>query len=104
MLSASVEPRLGQVAEILKGKETGRHAVVVGIVDQKTVLLADGKKRPAALPKRKNIAHIKLLDLIDQPVAMELEQTGHVHDAKLRYCLNRYQQQVLQNREAEKKE
>lgn len=103
MPSASIEPRLGQVAEILKGKEAGQHAVVVGIVDQKTLLLADGKKRPAALPKRKNIAHVLLLDLIDQPVAMELEQTGRVQDAKLRHCLNRYQK-VLQNLEAEKKE
>ena len=97
MPGASQEPRLGQVAEILKGKEVGRHAVVVGIVDHKTVLLADGQKRPGAAPKRKNIAHVRLLDIVDSDVALDIEQKGQVQDAKLRYCLNRYQQDCLQN-------
>jgi large subunit ribosomal protein L14e len=96
MPSASIRPQLGQVVEILKGKEAGQRAVVVGIVDQKTVLLADGKKRLSAAPKRKNIAHIRLIDHIDPCVALELKQKGQVSDAKLRYCLNRYQRDILQ--------
>lgn len=97
------EPHLGQIVEIKRGKETGSLAVIVGIVDQKTVLLADGAKRLAASPKRKNVAHIRLLDHIDQGVAMELVQKGQVQNAKLRYCLNLYvQTNVRTGKEAEK--
>jgi ribosomal protein L14E/L6E/L27E len=91
------QPQLGQLVEIKRGKEAGSIAVIVGIVDQKTVLLADGAKRLGTNPKRKNIAHIQLLDCIDQHVAAELEQKGQVQNAKLRYCLNRYVQENVRN-------
>lgn len=97
------EPRLGQLVEIKRGKEAGSLAVIVGIVDPKTVLLADGAKRFGTNPKKKNIAHIQLLDHIDQNVAMEIEQKGQVQNAKLRFCLNRYVQENVRNgREAQK--
>jgi len=96
-------PRLGQIVKITRGKEAGSFAVIVGIVDHKTVLLADGTRRTGAAPKRKNIAHIRLLDQIDQAVVMELEQKGHVQNAKLRFCLNCYVRAIAQSgREAEK--
>ncbi|MGZ4030686.1 MAG: KOW motif-containing protein [Tumebacillaceae bacterium] len=85
-------PQLGQLVKIKRGKEAGNLAVIVGIVDHKTVLLADGARRTGTDPKRKNIAHITLLDHIDQSVALEIEQKGHVQNAKLRFCLNRYVQ------------
>src|SRR5689334_5534897 len=81
-------PKLGQLVQVKQGKQAGSLAVIVGIVDHRIVLLADGAKHTAIDPKRKNIAHIKLLDHIDQSVAMEIEQKGHVQNAKLRFCLN----------------
>ena len=100
MSGISSLPQLGQVVEILKGKETGTLAVIVGIVDAKTLLLADGAKRPGNAPKRKNSAHVRLLDFIDQSIVQEIEHKGQVQNAKLRYCLNRYEAQTVrkQNR------
>jgi large subunit ribosomal protein L14e len=85
-------PQLGQLVQVTRGKEAGSFAVIVGIVDHKIVLLADGARHTGTDPKRKNIAHITLLDQIDQSVAMEIEQKGHVQIAKLRFCLNRFVQ------------
>jgi large subunit ribosomal protein L14e len=98
-----VKPQLGQIVEITRGNEAGNFAVIVGIPDPRTLLLADGAKRPGDAPKRKNILHVKLLPYVDPDVAQEAERTGWVANARLRYCLNRFEKtHVRMSREAEK--
>ncbi len=48
------------MAESLAGRDKGDIFFVLEITD-KTVLLADGKRRTLEHPKRKNLRHVKLL-------------------------------------------
>lgn len=83
------EPRPGQIVEILKGRDAGQYAVVVGI-DQKFVLLADGYKRKFDRPKKKNRRHVRLKSFISEHVAKSLHEEGRVTNAKLRNAIQQF--------------
>ena len=50
---------LGSVVLSLSGRDKGRMLVVVGIIDDSYVYVADGRLRRVESPKRKKIKHIK---------------------------------------------
>lgn len=50
---------LGSVVLSLCGRDKGRMLVVVGIIDDSYVYVADGRLRRVESPKRKKIKHIK---------------------------------------------
>ncbi len=81
---------LGQIVHILRGREAGNVAIVIGLSDPGFVLLADGNKRKADRPKKKNIKHIQPTNHVADEVARSLAETGRVTNAKLRYALNQY--------------
>lgn len=82
--------RLGQIVEILRGREAGSYAVVIGIEDERFVWIADGGKRKFDRPKKKNRLHLRLYDSISTEVADSLRETGRVTNGKLRYALNKF--------------
>ena len=49
----------GQVIICLAGRDTGEYAVVLDSTDA-TVTVANGKSRPIARPKVKNLKHVKV--------------------------------------------
>lgn len=51
--------QLGSVVLMTAGRERGGYYVVVGTTPEGYLLVADGRKRPAAHPKRKNIRHLQ---------------------------------------------
>lgn len=83
-------PRLGQIVRILRGREAGKFAIVIGVEKPRFVWLADGSTRRADRPKKKNVKHIQPTKCIAEEVADALEKTGRVPNAKLRYALNQY--------------
>ena len=50
----------GTVVIAKAGRDKGRAFAVTKILDNKTVLIADGKSRPLERPKRKNIIHLQM--------------------------------------------
>lgn len=46
-------PQIGQFVLITKGREAGKYAIVVKILDDRFVLIADGEKRKFHSPKKK---------------------------------------------------
>jgi ribosomal protein L14E/L6E/L27E len=88
------EPIVGQIVEAVKGRETGKYAVIIGVPDEKFVLLADGDKRKYDHPKRKNLNHIRFTGEFAKEVYDSLADTGRVTNSKLRYVLNRYENQL----------
>lgn len=84
-------PRLGQIAYVLRGRDAGQYAVVVGVINSKFVMLADGYKRKFDRAKKKNIRHVRLEDFVSDEVANSLHEQGRVTNAKLRYALQQYQ-------------
>ena len=50
---------IGRVVLATAGRDKGRLFIVVGIVDQNNVLIANGTTSPISKPKRKKIKHLK---------------------------------------------
>lgn len=83
-------PNIGQIVQITKGREKNQHAVIINIVNDRYVLLADGEKRKYDRPKRKNVNHIKLTPFISDEVKKSLLETNRVSNGKLRFALEKY--------------
>ncbi len=75
----------GQVVLCLKGRDTGKYAVVLEVTDG-AIKVADGKARPIARPKTKNPKHVLV-------TAQRLNIDQMASDRWLRRELNRLQPQ-----------
>ena len=49
----------GTVVIAKAGRDKGRAFAVTAVLDERTVLIADGKSRPIERPKRKNVLHLQ---------------------------------------------
>ncbi|MGG6312186.1 hypothetical protein [Paenibacillus macerans] len=81
------EPQLGQLVKVLKGRDAGAIYVIIGIVDDKFVWIADGNKRKFDQPKRKNAQHLELLPMVSSEVVQSLQESGRVTNGKLRHAV-----------------
>ncbi|MEX2460001.1 MAG: KOW domain-containing RNA-binding protein [Paenibacillaceae bacterium] len=89
-MSETGKPQLGQIVRILRGRDLNKYAVIIAIVDQRFVWIADGDKRKFDQPKKKNLLHLQLQDAISHEVVSSLMETGRVTNGKLRYALNKF--------------
>jgi large subunit ribosomal protein L14e len=83
-------PRIGQIVRVVQGREFGQFAVIIEIVDERFVLLADGEKRKFDKPKMKNLQHVELLCYVSPEVRDSLLETGRVTNGKLRFALSKF--------------
>lgn len=92
MSTARVQPLpvVGQLIQVKRGKEAGNYAMVIALVDEKFVLLADGDKRKFDKPKKKNVQHITPVAYISTEVVESLQVSGRVTNAKLRFAISKY--------------
>ena len=88
-------PQLGQVVRILRGREAGQHAIIIKLIDERFVLLADGEKRKYDRPKKKNRNHISLTNFISPEVQNSLLETGRVTNGKLRFAIDKYVSELV---------
>ncbi|MCR8660694.1 KOW domain-containing RNA-binding protein [Paenibacillus endoradicis] len=82
--------QIGQLIKVLRGKDEERYAIVIEVLDERFVKVADGRKRKFDQPKKKNVLHLELLPFISQEVAISLQESGKVTNAKLRYFIEKY--------------
>ncbi|SDC51036.1 hypothetical protein SAMN05421734_11043 [Pelagirhabdus alkalitolerans] len=88
-------PELGQVVQILQGREAGQYAIVIEMIDDRFVLLADGEKRKFDRPKRKNLGHLLQTTYISPEVQNSLLETGRVTNGKLRFAISKFVNEVV---------
>lgn len=88
-------PEFGQVVQILQGRDTGKYAIVIGMIDSRYVLLADGDKRKYDRPKKKNIQHVTCLNYVSPEVKNSLLETGRVTNGKLRYAISKFVDEMM---------
>lgn len=84
-------PELGRVVEITRGRDKGLFCVVVGQEVDRFVYVADGDKRKAERPKKKNVLHVRNTSYIAHEVLDELSTHGKVTNAKLRHAIRQYE-------------
>lgn len=90
LLTHRTDPQIGQVVRILKGKDAGGIGVIVELLDDKFVRIADGNKRKFDQAKRKNIQHLECLDLVSSEVVNSLNESGRVTNGKLRFAVSKF--------------
>ncbi len=88
-MDASYKPKLGQIVKILRGRDAGQYAIIINIVDQRFVKIADGDKRKFDQPKMKNVIHLQPIEEISSEIVTSLQESGRVTNGKLRYALNK---------------
>jgi large subunit ribosomal protein L14e len=89
-LSKPSYPVIGQLVQVKRGKEAGKYAIVIALVDEKFVLLADGDKRKFDRPKKKNNQHVSPVSYISMEIVESLQESGRVTNAKLRFAISKY--------------
>ncbi|MFO7263089.1 MAG: hypothetical protein A6D91_00785 [Bacillaceae bacterium G1] len=83
-------PKPGQVVLVTRGKHAGTYAVVIKIEPDRFVWIADGDKRRFDKPKKKNLRHIRPMPYVDEKVARQLQETGRVSNAMLRFAIRTF--------------
>ncbi|MDD4169182.1 MAG: KOW domain-containing RNA-binding protein [Desulfotomaculaceae bacterium] len=54
--------QIGHLVSSIKGRDRGKYYLVVDILSQSMVLVADGEERKVENPKRKNIKHLHFFE------------------------------------------
>lgn len=83
-------PPIGCLIEVMQGRDAGLIAVVIGHVDGKFLLIADGSVRRADKPKKKNVTHVRRLSSVSVEVAQRIRDDGRVTNAQLRYAVRTF--------------
>ncbi|WP_307341428.1 KOW domain-containing RNA-binding protein [Caldalkalibacillus uzonensis] len=92
MTDSQAVPQVGQIVRILRGRDAGQYAIVIKVVDERFVLIADGNKRKFDSPKKKNVKHLELYQHVATVVQESIEETGRVTNGKLRFALNKFKE------------
>ena len=87
----------GRVVMVTQGHDAGTICAVLQVIDDKTVLVVDGKTRTLQKPKRKNILHLRAYPLTVQ-VSGKGGSGGPIADSDIRKQLkavwDAYQQET----------
>ena len=77
---------IGRVVQSRQGRDAGRFFVVLQVVDEKYVMMADGLTRKISHPKKKKILHLHPKPIVVDCVAEKLP-THQLLDSDLRKAL-----------------
>lgn len=75
---------LGFLVKSTAGRDCGRFFVVIGKIDEKYILLADGDLRPIEKPKRKKLRHVQPLNVCSPELCDKLVNGKPILNAELR--------------------
>lgn len=90
MIETGQKPQIGQFAIVTNGRDAGQYGIIVKLLAEKFVLLADGEKRSFDHPKKKNLQHLRLFATVSPEVQSSIIETGRVTNGKLRFALNKF--------------
>jgi large subunit ribosomal protein L14e len=78
---------LGQVVYSKAGRDKGKKMLVINIVDESHLLLADGDLRKIEKPKVKKIKHLELTEEVIIPLSDKLKSKLKVSNSDIRKAL-----------------
>lgn len=79
-----MEPKLGQIVYSKMGRDKGKYFVIVQIIDDEYVYIADGNVRRMDRPKKKKIKHLVLTSEIIHPIAEKIKAGRKVNNVEIR--------------------
>ena len=78
---------LGRVVVSRAGRDAGRRFVVVKVVDDFFVEIADGDLRKIEKPKRKKVKHLNITDEKAESIGEKLKSGAKITNAEIRKAL-----------------
>lgn len=78
---------LGQVVYSKAGRDSGRKFIVIGLVDEVNVLIADGDLRRIEKPKRKKLRHLELTEEVIEGLCEKLKNKLKITNSEIRKAL-----------------
>ncbi|MDD3335825.1 MAG: KOW domain-containing RNA-binding protein [Eubacteriales bacterium] len=78
---------VGRVVRVTQGHDAGSWCAVISVLDERYVLLCDGRLRTLAKPKKKQVKHLNPLP-ITIPVTGKGASGGPLADSDIRKALN----------------
>ncbi len=80
--------RLGMLVFSKAGRDFARPYLIVQVLDESTVLVADGHVRRIENPKRKNVKHLSLTGLTENDIRVKLQGGTFPSDTELRKVID----------------
>lgn len=77
----------GQLVGSTAGRDAGKLFLVVGVMGDSMIQVADGKGRKIERPKKKNIKHLKRFTPVAMDIADRLKEGNKLTDADIRAAL-----------------
>jgi large subunit ribosomal protein L14e len=78
---------VGRIVVSRAGRDAGRKFVVVKVIDDLYVEIADGDLRRVEKPKKKKIKHLDITDVTVEVIAEKLRSNGRITNAEVRKAL-----------------
>ncbi|HHV28235.1 KOW domain-containing RNA-binding protein [Acetivibrio mesophilus] len=78
---------VGQVVYSKAGRDAGRKLVVIGIINDNSVLVSDGDLRRVEKPKTKKIKHLTITEKVILPLSDKFENGIRVSNSEIRKAL-----------------
>jgi large subunit ribosomal protein L14e len=91
--------QIGRVVVSTQGHDQGRRFVVVGIVDERHVLIADGDTRKLDHPKKKQLKHLRAEPILAPDALTDARRRAHTADSAIRKALLALSPAASQGRE-----
>lgn len=82
---------LGRVVLSIQGHDKGKTFLVVGLLDEKYVLIADGDSRKLGKPKKKQIKHLNPKPYVAEEALDSIAKQAQTADSDIRKALKTYQ-------------
>ncbi|MBQ8556908.1 MAG: KOW domain-containing RNA-binding protein [Clostridia bacterium] len=90
----SIEP--GRVVLSTQGRDAGRYFIVLKVLDEQLVLMADGLTRKLDHPKKKKVKHLRPKPILVDVDAEKLPNR-HLQDSDLRSALAAHGLEIVNN-------
>ena len=78
---------IGQVVVSLRGHDRGRRFLIVGLIDERYALIADGDTRKLGHPKKKQLKHLRAEPVVAEAAIPDIEKRAQTADSALRKAL-----------------
>lgn len=82
--------KIGQVVRSKNGRDTGKIFLILEILDNEHVLIADGKRRTLEKPKKKKVKHLYIYNDILDVVTSKKTGKYQFNDSFIRTILEPY--------------
>ena len=86
--------KVGDIVLATAGRDEKRYFVVISVIDDLYVHIADGKSRRVDNPKKKKVKHIKLIRKSDGEFAESILRNGKHNNSALRKAIDEYKKSM----------